>query len=64
MKEWGKQERLSRLFQAIDTDGSGTITPEALLEGVQEAGFSLAVKQIRVTVKFADIDGKWSHFTR
>ena len=42
------------LFRHIDSDASGAITPDELLEGLRAAGIGLTMRDIRIMVRFAD----------
>lgn len=57
LRQAGQRDRLLDLFNHVDADGSGAITPDELLEGLREAGFALTMRDIRIMVRFADRDG-------
>ena len=52
-----ERERLIRLFDIIDADNSGEISPDELLEGLRLAGYGVTMKDIEIMMRFADRDG-------
>lgn len=57
LREAGQRGRLLDLFRHVDAGGSGTITPDELLDGLRKAGFALTMREIRIMIRFADRDG-------
>ena len=52
----GQRERLDHLFTTLDVNESGTITPDELLDGLRNAGFTVTMREIKIMIRFADKD--------
>lgn len=51
-----QRERLLRLFDRLDADRSGVISPDELLDAVRRAGYRITVRDVKLMIRAADAD--------